>query len=115
MAENIRGGAPENQEGCPARAPVRQDPQGFQKVGLFLDFVQDDQPPKVSKRADRILEAGKVLTVFEVEERSLQLTVQLSGQRGFAALSGAKKGRDRMILHAAADPLEKSESSDVHD
>ena len=114
MSQQIGRGAPEDQEGRPSRAPIRQDPQGVQKVGLFLDFVQDDQAPKLSERSDRVLEAGKILPVLEIEERPLHLTVQFPGQRGFAALPGAQQGCDRMVLHAAADPLEKIESPDEH-
>jgi len=83
-------------------------------MGLFLDFVQNDQAPEVSQCTDRVLQASQVLAVLKVEERALDVTRQFPSERGFAALPGPEECGDGMVVDTSLNTLEKRSSSDVH-
>src|SRR6266545_1955790 len=91
LLQEILARTAQNEETGRNSRPVRQHAQDGKDLGAALDFVQDDEPPKLAQSEHRAGELRKVSRIFKVKQggRPRVAGQKLPGHRRLTGLAGA--------------------------
>src|ERR1039458_930876 len=96
LSEQIPGSASQDQKTrlfFGGKSPVDKDAKRFEKIGMVLNFIDDDGSAQRLERQVRLIQPGQILGIFEIkimdDPSTSALTVgELPRQRRFTALAG---------------------------